>query len=121
MTTRSKEITLKQSAEVPFENIFLDFCGPFKQVYQGKKYILAIIDKLSRYISLHAVAKQDEQTITNVLFRNWILKFGAPRTIHLNCGKAFQSKMMKQLSEHYKINLQFSSPHHHSTNGLIER
>jgi len=28
---------------------------------------------------------------------------------------------MKQLSEHYKINLQFSSPHHHSTNGLIER
>jgi transposase InsO family protein len=121
MTTRSKETVIKQSTNFPFESIFLDFCGPFKQTFQGKKYILAIIDQFSRYISLNAVAKQDEKTTADILLNRWILKYGAPRVMYLDCGKSFQSKVMKELAERYKIQIQYSSPYHHNTNGLIER
>mgnify|MGYP003543076045 FL=1 len=118
MTTRSKETLIKQSTNFPFDSIFLDFCG---QTFQGKKYILAIIDQFSRYISLNAVAKQDEKTTADILLNRWILKYGAPRVMYLDCGKSFQSKVMKELAERYKIQIQYSSPYHHNTNGLIER
>ena len=51
----------------------------------------------------------------------WMLKYGAPKQIQLDCGKAFESKVMSELADKYNIKLTYSSPYHHSANGLIER
>jgi len=51
----------------------------------------------------------------------WILKFGCPREIRVDCGKAFESKSMKDFAIKHGITLTFSSPYHHNTNGQIER
>jgi len=67
------------------------------------------------------VATQDEKTTADILLNRWILKYGAPRVMYLDCGKSFQSKVMKELAERYKIQIQYSSPYHHNTNGLIEK
>jgi len=121
MTTKTKEPLITSDVVQPFEVISIDFCGPLRVNTQGKRYILGIIDYCSRYISLTAITKQDEKTAVNTLMKQWILKFGAPRKILLDCGKTFESKMIKELAERYKIHLQYSSPYHHNTNGLIER
>jgi len=105
----------------PFEEIYVDFCGQMKPNKYGKRYVLAIIDQFSRYISLNAVTKQDEETTVKTIVNNWILKFGAPRIIHVDCGKSFESNLMKLMAQKYNIKLQFSSPYHHNTNGLVER
>jgi len=121
ITTRTKEKLIPETSSRPFENIYMDVCGPLRSTWHQEKYILAIIDHFSKYISLTAIAKQDENTITDTLVKKWILKFGAPRKIHLDCGKSFESKMMKELANKYDIQVIYSSPYHHSANGLIER
>ena len=121
VTTKTKEIIKVSEAVEPFEVISIDFCGPIRANLYGQKYILGIIDHCSRYISLSAIKNQDERTTANILIDKWILRFGAPRVILMDCGKSFESKVIKELAERFNIKLQYSSPYHHNTNGLIER
>ena len=121
VTTKTKEINKTLSASEPFEKIYIDICGPLKETFRKEKYILAMIDHFSKYISLTAITRQDEQTIKKIIQNNWILKFGAPKEIHVDCGKNFESKEMKEFAAKLGVSLVFSSPYHHNTNGIIER
>ena len=53
------------------------------------------MDKASRYITLVAVARQEEETLKRKIKENWILRFGAPKEIHVDCGKTFESTGIK--------------------------
>ena len=101
------------------EVIYVDFCGPFKTTVTGKKYILAIIDQFSRYVSLNAVSRQDEKTTADFIKNKWILKFEAPKCIHCDRGKTFESNLVRNLASMHKMKIVYSSPYHHSTNGII--
>ena len=121
VTTKMKEKTQTLQADETFEKIYIDICGPWKETRVGDKYILGIIDQFSRYISLSAIKRQDEETIEKIIQNQWILKYGAPKEIHVDCGKCFESNRMKMMADKMKAKLIFSSPYHHNTNGIIER
>ena len=59
--------TKEKTASEPFEKIYIDLCGPFRQSFKKKRYVLAIVDKFSRYISLTAVTRQDEDTVKKTI------------------------------------------------------
>jgi len=121
ITTATKEKRITLVANEPFEKLYIDICGPLKETWRKKNYIVAIIDQFSRYISLTAVGKQDETTIKNTIMTKWILRFGAPKEIHTDCGKTFESKVIKDMAESMSIKMCYSSPYHHNTNGIVER
>ena len=121
ITTKSKENIIPNVPSRIFEHMFVDICGPMKTTWHQEKYIFAIIDQFSKNILLAAINKQDEQTIAETIMNKWILKYGTPKQIQLNCGKAFESKVMSELADKYNIKLIYSSLFHHSGNGLIER
>jgi RNase H-like domain found in reverse transcriptase/Reverse transcriptase (RNA-dependent DNA polymerase)/Integrase core domain/Integrase zinc binding domain len=120
-TEKTKEEKCPLTAEKPLESLYIDFCGPMKTTVTGKKYILAIIDQFSKYMVLKAVKNQDDRTLIKTLTENWILKFGTPRTIHVDNGRCFISDSFKQLGKKYNFAIQYSSPYHHQANGQIER
>lgn len=121
VTIKTKEETIQLSATEPFEKIYIDICGPFKETFRKKRYILAIIDQFSRYISLTAIGRQDEETIRRVVNEKWILRFGAPKEVHVDCGKCFEARVFTEWAKASNIKICFSSPYHHNTNGIIER
>ena len=121
ITAKTKEDTIKIAVGKPFEKVYIDICGPLRETLRKKKYIIAIIDQYSRYISLTATSRQDEETVKKTILTNWILKMGAPRVIHADCGRVFESKTMKDMAAERNITICLSSPYHHNTNGLIER
>ena len=121
VTTKTKEETIKLIATEPGEKIYIDICGPLNETFRKKRYIIGIIDHFSRYISLTAISRQDEETIKEIIMNKWILKLGAPKEIHVDCGKAFESKGLREFAKSMEIELIFSSPYHHNTNGMIER
>ena len=90
-------------------------------IIKGKKYILGIIDRFSRYISLTAVSNQDETTTIQTILRQWIFRFGAPACIHVDRGKVFESRSFLEFTKSMLIDVQYSSPYHHNTYGMIER
>jgi len=67
-----------------------------RQSSRKKRYVLAIVDKFSRYISLTVVTRKDEDTIKRTIMEKWILRFGAPKEIHVDCGKTFESGTIKR-------------------------
>ena len=64
----TKENTVNLISKRPFDDIYMDYCGPMP-VINGKKYILGIIDRFSRYVSLTAVNNQDEMTTIQTIQR----------------------------------------------------
>jgi len=76
-----KEETIELTTKEPFEKIYINICGPLPKS-ERKRYVFAIIDRFSRYISLTAIAKQDEETVIKTIREKWILKFGAPKEIY---------------------------------------
>jgi len=121
VTQKTKEDRIQMKAGEIFEKIYIDICGPWKETFNRERYIIAIIDQFSKYISLTAIRKQDENTIQKIIQNNWILKFGSPKEIHVDCGRSFESRVIREMMERLKIKLVFSSPYHHKTNGIIER
>jgi len=121
VTTSTKEKTKVLTATSLFEIVYTDICGPMRETSGRKRYILGIIDQYSKYLVLIALPKQDEETIRKAIFEKWILRFGCPREIRLDCGKAFDSRVMKEFAKKLDIKLCYSSPYHHSANGQIER
>ena len=121
LTTKTKEDTMNLSAKEAFEKIYIDICGPLQETFRKKRYILAIIDQYSRYISLTAITRQDEETLKRVILNVWIKKFGAPREIHTDCGRTFESTTLRKMMADRNIKHCLSSPYHHNTNGLVER
>ena len=67
------------------------------------------------------MAHQDEQSTKKILLEKWIWKHGPPKEIHMDKGKTFDSKLIKSLANTFNIDLIYSSPYHHNTNGIIER
>ena len=120
-TGKTKEIIEKIEVKEPFENIFIDFCGPFKTTPSGKKYILAMIDQFTKYIVIKAVRSQDDKCLSETLMNSWILKYGPPKQFHVDRGKCFESQVFKNLASKYSIEIVYSSPYHHQANGQIER
>jgi transposase InsO family protein len=120
-TSKTKEETIKITSSEPFEKVYIDICGPWRETIRKEKYIMAMIDHFSKYIILTAIKRQDEQTIMQTILTKWILKFGAPKEIHVDCGKSFESQKVQELMIKQGIQLVFSSPYHHNTNGMVER
>jgi len=120
LTVKTKEETVSLQPSEMFADIYVDICGPLKDARQ-MRYILGIIDQCSKYIVLIAIRRQDENTVQRVISNNWLLKFGCPRRIHMDCGRSFESKAMVEFAKRWNVELCFSSPYHHNTNGQIER
>ena len=108
-TGATKETIINLVSKQPFDDIYIDFCGPLP-VTKGKKYILGIIDRFSRYIVLTAVSNQDEATVMNTIQQKWIFRFGAPGCIHVDRGKVFESQRFLEYARSMLIEIRFSSP-----------
>lgn len=121
MTTKTKEETLTISAKEPFEKVYIDICGPLRLSRNRKRYILAMIDHFSKYVVLTAIGRQDDETVKKIIKDKWILRFGAPKEIHVDCGKTFESRMISEFLKEHGVEIFYSSPYHHQTNGMVER
>ena len=120
-TGKSKEEVVNLKGGSRAEVLFVDICGPWKETSGGRKYILGMIDQCTKYIVLVALTNQKEESIRRAILELWILKFGCPRVIQTDCGRVFESGIMKSLAESLDISLVTSSPYHHNANGQIER
>ena len=85
------------------------------------KYLLVIIDRFSKMVSLSALERQDEKTLFKAILENWIYRFGKPQSILSDKGTNFDSVFMKTQLGNLGIVQHFSSPYQHQSNGLVER
>ncbi|KAK9736387.1 Integrase core domain [Popillia japonica] len=74
----------------PFAVIHIDHLGPFVTSNKGNKYILVMIDNLTKFVQLEAVKSTKAETTVTKL-ETFLQRYGAPETIITDRGTSFTS------------------------------
>lgn len=105
----------------PFQRIHIDIVGPFKKGKYRNKYICTVVDAFSRYVIAKAISKKSSNKVIDVIFQEMITKGRCPKLIVTDFGSEFTSMEFVNFCHQYKIDINYTPPYHHSSNGLVER
>lgn len=104
----------------PFAIIHVDHMGPLVTTKKCNKYVLAIIDNLTKFVQLEAVKNtKTDTTITRI--ERFIERFGSPGRIISDRGTSFTSRNFEEMCSHHGIRHTLNSSRHPQANGLVER
>lgn len=104
----------------PWQNLYLDFIGPFPRSVNGNSHILIVLDQYSRFFLLHPCRVATAKVVTTFLENHVFLLFGIPERITTDYGKQFISKEMKDLLKKYGTS-HINSPKYSPQSNISER
>ncbi|OAF65322.1 hypothetical protein A3Q56_06954 [Intoshia linei] len=87
-----------------------------KMSNNGNKYIINMIDYYSSRLENVAVPDITAKTVTTVLNKSIILKYGPPIKIYTYMGKQFDCSLIKELCDTFGIKKTNSHPYQHNEN-----
>ena len=109
------------SVQQPFELIAWDIIGPLPESQAGNKYIIVVVDYLTKWCEAAPLKDMTAKTIARYLLEEVIVRHGCPQSILLDQGRNFVSKVLEIMCQTLGIKQKFASPYHPQTNGLCER
>lgn len=108
-------------ASRPYERVALDILGPLPETPKDNKYIVVIGDYFSKWTEAFPLPNQEAETVAKLLVEQWVCRFGAPRIIHTDQGRNFESRLFKEVCQLLNIYKTSTSPYHPQSDGMIER
>lgn len=104
----------------PLEVVALDFLslGRPSDSYQN---ILVMTDMFTRYSWAVPTRDQTAKTTVRAIWAHIIQTFGCPGRFHSDQGPNFESDLMKQLCDMYRVAKSRTTPYHPAGNGRVER
>lgn len=103
-----------------FSHIHLDLVGPLPPC-QGKRYLLTIIDRATRWPEAYPLSNIETNTIADTLISQWISRYGVPLRISTDRGTQFESHLFNSLTESMGIQKLRTCAYHPKSNGILER
>lgn len=105
-----------------FEKLYADFIGPLPTSCGGRnnKYLLVVVDELSRWVELKAMPTQTAKRARDFLEDDIFCRYGSPRILITDNGTHFANKIMKNLCKEWGVQHKFVSAYHPQPN-LAER
>jgi hypothetical protein len=104
---------------VAMQVLNIDTIGPLPEDSSGYQYILTIIDKFSRWVSLFALRTVEAEEATDALLKHCGI-FGCPRAIDTDNGTQFKSvfdEVVKLIGAKHNVSI----AHSHEENAMVER
>jgi hypothetical protein len=62
----------------PNKCVHADLFGPIKTSNRGKKFILCMLEALTKYVKLVPLPNKEAATVTAAIFSKWFCHFGMP-------------------------------------------
>ncbi|XP_064864485.1 uncharacterized protein LOC115135188 [Oncorhynchus nerka] len=105
-----------------FQDISIDYTDMGEDnVKYGKRYLLVMVDRFSRWVEAIPTAKEDGKTVIKWLQSELIPRYGVPRQIRSDNGSHFANKHLRQVEERFGIIHKFGSVYKPQAQGLVER
>nr|GEY02967.1 reverse transcriptase domain-containing protein [Tanacetum cinerariifolium] len=132
MTTQQKQKFFKdgkisQKDEMPHNSIQvceifdvwgIDFMGPFPSS-KGNKYILVVVDYLSKWVEAKALPTNDARVVVKFL-KSLFSQFGIPKAIISDRGTQFCNDQFAKIMSKYGVTHRLSTAYHPQTSGQVE-
>ncbi|GJX35252.1 reverse transcriptase domain-containing protein [Tanacetum coccineum] len=96
----------------------IDFMGPFPSS-KGNKYILVVVDYLSKWVEAKALPTNDARVVCKFL-KSLFARFGAPRAIISDRGTHFCNDQFTKVMLKYGVTHRLSTAYHPQTSGQVE-
>lgn len=104
-----------------FEHIHTDIVGPLPTSRLRYRYCVTIIDRFTRWPEIVPVSDISADTISKVIYEQWICRFGCPSRITTDQGRQFESDLFNELMKLVGVQRIRTTPYHPQSNGMIER
>ena len=105
----------------PFRRVTTDFIGPLKPVtYNKNRYILTLVDYVTRYPEAVPLASIDTETVAEALV-SIFSRVGIPNEVLTDMGTQYTSAVMKEVSRLLSFKQLVTTSYHPICNGLVER
>ncbi len=69
----------------------IDVLGPLSETEGGHKYLLIVQDYFTKWVEAYALPNQEAVTVAEVLFREFVSRFGVPMILHSDQGSYLRS------------------------------
>ncbi|GKC11036.1 reverse transcriptase domain-containing protein [Tanacetum coccineum] len=96
----------------------IDFMGPFPSS-RGNKYILVVVDYLSKRVEAKALPTNDARVVVKIL-KSLFARFGTPRAIISDRGTHFCNDQFSKVMLKYGVTHRLSTAYHPQTSGQVE-
>jgi hypothetical protein len=109
-----------RSASYPYEQLEMDFIGPFPDDAFGNKYILVIIDCFTRYTELIAVEKANAYCTASAII-SICGRYGTPKVMRSDKGSHFVNAVIEDLMTFLHVKQLFGIANAPNVQGIVER
>nr|GEW92168.1 reverse transcriptase domain-containing protein [Tanacetum cinerariifolium] len=96
----------------------IDFMVPFSSS-RGNKYILVVVDYLSKWVEAKALPTNDARVVCKFL-KNLFARFGTPRAIISDRGTHFCNDQFAKVMLKFGVTRHLATPYHPQTSGHVE-
>ncbi|KAG7578919.1 Reverse transcriptase domain [Arabidopsis thaliana x Arabidopsis arenosa] len=119
--TRRNEMPQNPILEVEVFDVWgIDFMGPFNPASYGNKYILVVVDYVSKWVEAIASPTNDHKVVLK-LFKSIIFPiFGIPKAVISDGGSHFINKVFESLLKKHGVKHKVATPYHPQTSGQVE-
>lgn len=104
-----------------FQHIHIDIVGPLPTTAQGHRYLVTMIDRLTKWPEAIPTDEITADRIATIVYQHWISRFGCPTTLTSDQGRQFESHLFQNLMKTMGITKTRTTPYHPQSNGIVER
>ncbi|XP_053541792.1 protein NYNRIN isoform X6 [Ictalurus punctatus] len=105
----------------PFRHIMMDHVdmGAANQV-EGKRYILVIVDRFSRWVEATATSEEDTESAAKFLCCEVIPRFGIPNFLSSNNGIHFVNNVLKNVASALGMDHELGCVYYPDSQGMVD-
>ena len=118
---RAKAAMQRYQVGEPMERVAIEVMGPFPTSRKGNRYVIVMADYFTKWVEAVATPDQEAKTVAEVFVQQFLAKFGAPRVIHTDQGRNFESRLFTEMCKLLGIKKTHTTVYHPQSDGMVER
>lgn len=100
--------------------VALDVVGPFPRAAKGERFVITMIDHMTRFAIAVASQKADNVAVRAVL-EYWKRNYDLPQKILVDQAQAFMSHHVRMWLRQQAVEVFYTPPYSHKSAGMVER
>ncbi|KRZ61857.1 Transposon Ty3-G Gag-Pol polyprotein [Trichinella nativa] len=110
-----------QAVGYPFQRVGMDIVGPPEGTRNGNRYILVVCDYFSKWPEAFALPNAEGRTVAGALVNDLYCRYGSPETLHSDQGRNFESELVKEVCQLFRVAETRTTAYHPQSDVLVER